>query len=159
MQLVPQAGPVPCGQASPAGQAGARLLWQVLPLDPGVQPNGIPHDVWRSGAGRQNTPLHTCPSPRSVRCASRSRRSGSRRLLERDGGAAVVPGPRRQDFDGLVEGPPEVGEAVLDPPWRFGVACDQTVDLQSTQRLRRKPRGLIAASIQYGHAYTQMLQG
>ncbi|MFE1802327.1 hypothetical protein ACFW9L_40025 [Streptomyces sp. NPDC059517] len=25
--------------------------------------------------------------------------------------------------------------------------------------IRRKPRGLIAASIQYGHAYTQMLQG
>ena len=75
------------------------------------------------------------PSLRSACRAGPGRSSGLRRLLEVDDGPAVVPGPVRQDLDGLDEGPAEVGEAVLDPPRRFGMAFDQTVLLEPTQRL------------------------
>jgi hypothetical protein len=47
----------------------------------------------------------------------------------------VVPRPVRQDLDGLDKGPAEAGEAVLDPPWRFGMALDQAVLLEPAQRL------------------------
>lgn len=57
------------------------------------------------------------------------------RLLEVDDGPAVVSRPARQDLDGLDQGPSEVGEAVHDPPWRFGMTFDQTVLLESAQRL------------------------
>jgi hypothetical protein len=57
------------------------------------------------------------------------------RLLEIGNGSIVVPCPVRQDLDGLDEGPPEVGKAVLDPPWRFGPTFNQAVLLESAQRL------------------------
>jgi hypothetical protein len=45
------------------------------------------------------------------------------------------PSPSSSDLDGLNEGPAEGGEAVLDLPWRFGMTLNQTVLLESAQRL------------------------
>ena len=75
------------------------------------------------------------PSIRSTRRANPGRSSGFRRLLEVGDGLAVVPRPVIQNLDGLDEGPAQVGEAVLDPPWRFGMAFDQAVLLEPAQRL------------------------
>jgi hypothetical protein len=61
--------------------------------------------------------------------------SNFRCFLEVGDGTAVVPRPVRQDLDGLDQGPAEVGEAVLDLPWRFGMAFDQTVLLEPAQGL------------------------
>jgi hypothetical protein len=47
----------------------------------------------------------------------------------------VVPGPGVQDLDGLDEGPAEVGEAVLDLPWRLRPPFNQAVMLEPAQRL------------------------
>ena len=56
-------------------------------------------------------------------------------FLELGDRAPVVLRPVRQDLDGLDEGLAEIGEAVLDPPRRFGSAFDQAVALQPAQRL------------------------
>src|SRR5215469_13497008 len=64
-----------------------------------------------------------------------AREAGLRRLLEVGNGLAVVPRPGVEDLDGLDEGLAEVGERVLDPAWRFGVAFDQAVLLEPAQGL------------------------